>query len=102
MNLEERKKADEEVDNRRKKKEIHGGLALLHELEEEDEEEALQRQLRKNKVKFTSGIEEDDGYKDTENYLNREDVKGKLTDWLQQPHVQKYIHIAFSKIIKEY
>jgi DNA replication licensing factor MCM2 len=102
MSPEERKKADEEVDKRKKKKEIHGGLALLHELEEEDEEEALQRQLRKNKVKFTSGIEEDDDYRDTENYLNREDVKGKLTDWLQQPHVQKYIHIAFSKIIKEY
>jgi DNA replication licensing factor MCM2 len=75
----------------------------MYELDEmDDEEEALQRQLRKSRVKFTTDIEEDDGYRDTENYLNREDVKGKLTDWLQQPHVQKYIHITFSKIMKEY
>ena len=67
-----------------------------------DEEDLLIDKIRKNKVKFVSGIEEGDEYRDTENYLNRENVKGKLSEWLQQPHVIKYIEVAFSKIIKEF
>jgi DNA replication licensing factor MCM2 len=48
------------------------------------------------------GGEDDEEYKDTEKYLNREQHKGKITEWLRQPHVIRFIQTTFSKFIKSY
>ena len=105
MAYEERKKAEKSLDERDKNKFIKSGrvpLALMEELDEYSEEENLKNRLRKQKMKFTSGAEDDSEYKDTTEFLNRTDVKGKLSDWLNEPHVIRYIQISFNKFIKNF
>ena len=105
MPLEERKLAEESLDERDKKKFIKTGrvpLAMMEEMEQDSEEENLKNRLRKQKMKFTFGAEDEAEYKDTTDFLNRTDVKGKLSDWLNEPHVIKYIQITFNKFIKNY
>lgn len=67
----------------------------------DDDDELMRLQRRKN-MKFTTDMKIDEEYNDTENYLNREDVKGKLSEWLRQPHVIRYIKQSFGKFIKTY
>jgi DNA replication licensing factor MCM2 len=75
--------------------------AILDEMEDSGDEDLL---FRKKKIHntFKSGDFDENEYKDTENYLNREDVKGVLVDWLKQPHVVRYIQNTFSKFIKTF
>jgi DNA replication licensing factor MCM2 len=105
MPEEERKKVEHLLKERDRNKFQKGSripLALLEEMEEYSEGEEVKRKLRRQKMRFTSGVEEDTEYKDTTEYLNRTDVKGKLSDWLKEPHVVKYIQISFQKFIKNY
>ena len=109
MDIDEKKKADEEVDtrNRKKNEKIFGSripvAVLKDEYLDEEEGEELWRRLRDRKMKFSEGIEiNDEEYKDTENYINREDVKGKLSEWLKQPNIIRYIQKTFSSFIRNY
>ena len=105
MPFEERKNAENLLDERDKNKFKNTGripLALMEEMDEYSEEENLKNRLRKQKMKFTSGAEDDSEYKDTTEFLNRTDVKGKLSDWLKEPHVIRYIQISFNKFIKNF
>ena len=105
MPIEERKKVDNFIQERESKKVQKSKripLALLEEIDENSEEENLKNRLRRQKMKFVSGPEDEAEYKDTTEFLNRTDVKGKLSDWLKEPHVIKYIQISFSKFIKNF
>ena len=55
-------------------------------------------------MKFTTGVadEEISGMEGDLNFINNEDVKGNIGDWLEQPHVIRYIQISFTKFIKNY
>ena len=74
--------------------------AILDELEDNEEEEHLMRRRRLNNFKQDNNNEEE--LKDTESYLNREDVKGNLAEWLSQPHVVRYLNSMFSRFVKSY
>jgi hypothetical protein len=105
MAIEERKKVEKELDDRDKNKFIKQGrvpLAMMDVEEYSEEEENLKNRLKKQRMKFTSGAEDDTEYKDTTEFLNRTDVKGKLSDWLKEPHVIRYIQISFNKFIKNF
>jgi DNA replication licensing factor MCM2 len=103
MDPEERKRVEDMLNERDKGQRGRSKripTAILDELEGySDDEENLRK---RRKVMFTKDVIESEEYKDTESYLNREQVKGKLSEWLRQPHVIRYIHGAFSKFIKNY
>jgi len=111
MDLDDKQKADEEVDNRNRKRleKTFGSRIPVAVLKEDyfddpdDDREDLWKRLRNQKMKFNEGIEvNDEEYKDTENYINREDVKGKLSEWLKQPNIIRYIQKTFSSFIKNF
>jgi DNA replication licensing factor MCM2 len=104
MAVEERKKVDSELDNRDKKKSGKSGRIprAMEEVEEYSEDENLQKRLHRQRMKFTAGAEDETEYKDTSEFLSRTDVKGKLSDWLKEPHVNRYIQISFNKFIKNF
>jgi DNA replication licensing factor MCM2 len=96
-----RKEVDQKLNERDRKKQTGRRIQAFDILEDEHNlDEALD--ARRRKIRFTSGVEEGDEYRDTENYINRENVKGKVSDWLLQPHVITYIQVTFSKIMKEF
>jgi len=105
MAVEERKKVEKELDDRDKNKFIKQGrvpLAMMDVEEYSEEEENLKNRLKKQRMKFIIGAEDETEYKDTTEFLNRTDVKGKLSDWLKELHVIKYIQISFNKFIKNF
>lgn len=77
-------------------------IAILDELMEEgySDEEEFRKRMKKTNYFVSGGEIDTDEYKDTEHFLNREDVKGSLTEWLSQPHVKRYIHRVFNNMIK--
>ena len=106
MNPEERKKVEKllaERDERRKRK--YGSrvpAALLAEMEEEGEEDEAWRLKRKKMMVFGEPILQEDEYKEMENYLSQDQIKGKESTWLQEPHTIRFIRTAFTKFIKSY
>ena len=109
MDVEAKKKADDEVEARiRKQKEKQFPsripIALLkEEYDDEEDGDIMWKKLRTQTMRFNDGIDiNDDDLKDTENYINREDVKGKLSDWLKQPNIIRYIQKTFSSFIRNY
>ena len=104
MDAEERKKADEEMykrDVERMKESGRLPRAVIDEYEFSDEEEQLERRKMRTHFKQTVMLD-DEEYKDTENYLNREDVKGKSSQWLRELHVINYVKKTFSRFIRGY
>ena len=103
--VEERKKAEKELDDRDNKKMQKKGrvpMALLDEMDEISEDQENLKNRMKQRMKFVAGTEDEAEYKDTSEFLNRTDVKGKLSEWLKEPHVQRYIQISFSKFLKNF
>jgi DNA replication licensing factor MCM2 len=105
MDEEKKRQVDEELNQRDKKKLLMSGripIGVLDELDYSDEEEQQMRFRKRMIGGLKPSGEDDEEYRDTENYLNREEYKGKITDWLRQPHVIRYIQTTFSKFIKGY
>jgi DNA replication licensing factor MCM2 len=106
MDEEKRRQVDEELNQRDRNKLLKSGRipkGVLEELYPEVEDPDQEMRFRKRIIGALNPIGDDDEeYKDTENYINREDVKGKPTEWLRQPHVIRYIQQTFSKFIKGY
>ena len=106
MTPEERKKVEKllaERDARRKRQ--YGSrvpAALLAELEEENEEDEAWRMKRKRMMVFGEPVLQEDEYKEMENYLSQDQIKGKESTWLQEPHTIRFIRTAFTKFIKSY
>lgn len=77
---------------------------LLDELINDSEEDPDTLLKKRKELQFRNNENElyDQDYRDDENYLKRDEQKGKLSDWLRQPHVIRYIQGEFSKLIKSY
>ena len=103
---EERKRVDKllnERDERRKRQ--YGSrvpAALLAEMEEEGEEDEAWRIRRKKMMVFGEPVLQEDEYKEIKNYITQEQIKGKESLWLQEPHTIRFIRTAFTKFIKSY
>ena len=106
MTPEERKKVERilsERDARRKRQ--YGSripAALLAEMEQEGEEDEAWRMKRKRMMVFGEPVLQEDEYKEMENYLSQDQIKGKESTWLQEPHTIRFIRTAFTKFIKSY
>ena len=106
MTPEERKRVEKilaERDARRKRQ--YGSrvpAALLAEMGEEGEEDEAWRLKRKRMMVFGEPILQEDEYKEMENYLSQDQIKGKESTWLQEPHTIRFIRTAFTKFIKSY
>jgi len=106
MTPEERKRVDKllnERDERRKRQ--YGSrvpAALLAEMEEEGEEDEAWRIRRKKMMVFGEPVLQEDEYKEIKNYITQEQIKGKESLWLQEPHTIRFIRTAFTKFIKSY
>lgn len=75
----------------------------MDELEQHSDDEELRRKMRMTQVRFTQEQESmDEGEMDQHEFINREDVKGNIGEWLDQPHVIRYIQQIFSKFIKNF
>ena len=87
MTPEERKRVEKiltERDARRKRQ--YGSrvpAALLAEMEEEGEEDEAWRLKRKRMIVFGEPVLLEDEYKEMENYLSQDQIKGKESTWLQ-------------------
>ena len=104
MPPEERRKVDELLAKRDQKEKFGSRVpaAIFEELDNPDDELENTRRRIKRQMAFTKEMEEDDEFQDAENYINRENVKGKEVEWIQQPHGIRYIRNVFSKFIKTY
>jgi DNA replication licensing factor MCM2 len=107
MDMEARRKADQDITKRKFKEKLKGKKriprAIIDELDMVSEEEDLRRKMRMSHMRFAQESENmDDGEYDQHNFIDREDIKGNLGDWLDQPHVCRYIQIVFQKFIKNY
>ena len=106
MTPEERKKVERilsERDARRKRQ--YGSripAALLAEMEQEGEEDEAWRMKRKRMMVFGEPVLQEDEYKEMENYLSQDQIKGKESTWLQEPHTIRFLRTAFTKFIKSY
>ena len=106
LNQEERRKVDKilnEKDQRRMRQ--YGSrvpAALLAEMEEEGEEEEAWRIKRRKMMVFGEPVLQEDEYKEMENYLNQDQIKGKESTWLQEAHTIRFLRTAFTKFIKSY
>ena len=87
MTPEERRKVDRmlnEKDQRRMRQ--YGSrvpAALLAEMEEEGEEDEAWRLKRRKMMVFGEPVLQEDEYKEMENYLSQDQIKGKESTWLQ-------------------
>lgn len=77
--------------------------AYLEELEQHSDEEEMRRKIRMTQMRFSQEPESmDEGEADQLNFIDREDVKGNINEWLDAPHVIRYIQSVFSKFIKNF
>lgn len=78
------------------------GAFLDHDMNEFSEDDPIQRQLRMDRMRMKHG--EDDGAayddQDMDGALDFEDVKGKLSLWLQKPEVIKWIRKIFDNFLR--
>ena len=68
-----------------------------------DDQHELDRQLRRERHygQMDDG-EMEDGMDDHERYLDIEDVKGKLSNWISQPRTQRWIRRIFLLFLKTF
>lgn len=105
MDQSERRKVDEYL-NRRDKKDMllssRVPAALMKDLEEDSEEEQLRLKTRKMRFADYKEQDNDDNRAKAENYIDYQDVKGSMSEWLRDPSTINYMHIWFTKFIKKY
>ena len=103
MTLEERRKVEKVLEERDARRKFGARIpsAILAEMEGTDEEEIM-RALRRKKMGFGMARMTDEQIRESEAYIDKEDVKGKLLDWLSQPHAARFIRSLFQKFIKGY
>ncbi|MCQ2817571.1 MAG: ATP-binding protein [archaeon] len=103
MDPEERRKAEEE-NARRHEREIRKKRvpqAIIEEMEETEEERALILKKRRQ-MRFIYGAgDEDEDMGDMDEFIKREDAKGNIGEWLQQPHSIRFIRNTFTKLLKQ-
>lgn len=108
-NLDARREADA-ILNERDRMMGHGGNrrmpnavnALDQDMYSDDQHE-LDRQLRRERhYGHMDEGEMDDGMDDHERYLDIEDVKGKLSNWIAQPRTQRWIRRIFLLFLKTF
>jgi LPXTG-site transpeptidase (sortase) family protein len=103
MTAEQRRKAEREIETREAQRRFGARIpsAILAEMEGTDEEEMM-RALRRKKMGFGTSRMTDEQIRESEAFIDKEDVKGKLMDWLSQPHAARFIRSLFQKFIKGY
>ena len=106
LSPEERRKVDKILNEREERRKRQYGsrvpAALLAEMEEEGEEDEAWRLKKRKMMVFGEPVLQEDEYKEMENYLNQEQIKGKESTWLQEPHTIRFLRTAFTKFIKSY
>ena len=106
LSPEERRRADKLMNEREQRRMRQYGsrvpAALLAEMEEEGEEEEAWRIKRRKMMVFGEPVLQEDEYKEMENYLSQDQIKGKESTWLQEPHTIRFLRTAFTKFIKSY
>ena len=104
MSPEARKRVDKLLNEREQRRMRQYGsrvpAALLAEIEEEGEEDEAWRLKRRKMMVFGEPVLQEDEYKEMENYLNQDQIKGKESTWLQEPHTIRFLRTAFTKFIK--
>ena len=106
LSQEQRKKVDKILNEREQRRMRQYGsrvpAALLQEMEEEGEEDEAWRIKRRKMMVFGEPVLQEDEYKEMENYLSQDQIKGKESTWLQEPHTIRFLRTAFTKFIKSY
>ena len=106
LGIDERRKVDKFLDEKDQRRMRQYGsrvpAALLAEMEEEGEEDEAWRIKRRKMMVFGEPVLQEDEYKEMENYLNQDQIKGKESTWLQEPHTIRFLRTAFTKFIKSY
>ena len=91
LGIDERRKVDKFLDEKDQRRMRQYGsrvpAALLAEMEEEGEEDEAWRIKRRKMMVFGEPVLQEDEYKEMENYLNQEQIKGKESTWLQEPQL---------------
>ena len=106
LSPEQRKNVDKILNEREQRRMRQYGsrvpAALLAEMEEEGEEDEAWRIKRRKMMVFGEPVLQEDEYKEMENYLSQDQIKGKESTWLQEPHTIRFLRTAFTKFIKSY
>ena len=106
MGIDERRKVDKFLDEKDQRRMRQYGsrvpAALLAEMEEEGEEDEAWRIKRRKMMVFGEPVLQEDEYKEMENYINQDQIKGKESTWLQEPHTIRFLRTAFTKFIKSF
>jgi len=106
IEVDAKRRAEKEIERRKLQQKFKGKRipkAMLDELEQHSDDEELRRKIRMTQVRFAQDQESmDDGEVNQHEFINREDIKGNIAEWLDQPQVIRYIQQIFSKFIKNF
>ena len=104
MAPEDRKRVDKILNEREERRKRQFGsrvpAAILAEMEEEGEEDLAWKVKRRRKMMFGEPILQEDEFKEMENILSQDQIKGKESLWLQEPHTIRFVRTVFTKFIK--
>ena len=103
LTAEERARVEKLLDQRDKKNAMKGKrrpVAMLDD-QEDSEDDNLARQLRRERQKIDRD-QEAEGYEEEVNYLDIEETKGNITEWLQQPRTIKFIRQQFQSFLRNF
>ncbi|CAI2383768.1 unnamed protein product [Moneuplotes crassus] len=101
LNADDRAKVDLLLDQRDRREGIDLRRVPVAMMDEENSENSdLARELRKERLRRDHREEEDDEI--DEGYLDYEEAKGNLSEWLRQPKTVKFIRHQFSSFLRSY
>uniref|UniRef100_A0A7S3N4W0 DNA replication licensing factor MCM2 n=1 Tax=Euplotes harpa TaxID=151035 RepID=A0A7S3N4W0_9SPIT len=69
---------------------------------DEDSDDDLARQLRRERLRINQEPEADGEEEDDAKYLDIEEAKGNISEWLQQPRTIKFIRHQFSSFLRNF
>ena len=98
----ERLHVDKLLDERDRKLAAKGQRRPVAMLDEDSEDDDLARQLRRERLKINQEQEADGDEEDDAKYLDIEEAKGNITEWLQQPRTVKFIRDQFSAFLRNF
>ena len=102
LTAEQRLQVDRLLNERDRKIAAKGQRRPVTMLDDDSEDDDLARQLRRERLKITQEQEADGDEEDDAKYLDIEEAKGNITEWLQQPRTIKFIRNQFSAFLRNF
>lgn len=102
LTAEQRQQVERLLNERDRKIATKGQRRPVDMLDEDSEEDDLARQLRRERLKINQEQEPDVDDEDDAKYLDIEEAKGNITEWLQQPRTIKFIRNQFSAFLRNF